>query len=235
MKHRVLVVEDDPDIMNIVRTYLEGAGFSVSAAEDGSFGLSTALNSSFSLVILDWMLPGLDGPSFMKRLRARRATPVIMLTAKGEEQDRLTGFSVGVDDYVVKPFSPKELVARVKAVLARSGDEAPGERVLTFDRLRIDPAQRSARVAEENINLTTKEFDLLLLLARHPHRVFGREELLERIWGGEYEGIDRVVDVHVSNLRAKIETDAGRAAFIETVRGAGYRFAADEAGGDTDG
>ena len=247
MKHRVLVVEDDPDIVNVVRTYLEGAGFSVSVAEDGSFGLSTALNADFSLIILDWMLPGLDGPSFMKRLRARRATSVIMLTAKGEEEDRLTGFSVGVDDYVVKPFSPKELVARVKAVLARSSAEAPGDRILRFNGLLVDPSERSARAARagsiasrsiqagENINLTTKEFDLLLLLARHPHRVFSREELLERIWGEEYEGVDRVVDVHISNLRGKIESSAAGGGFIETVRGAGYRFAADEIADGMDG
>lgn len=242
MKDRVLIVEDDPDIVTVVRTYLEGAGYSVVVAEDGSFGLTTALNGSFSLIVLDWMLPGLDGPSFMKRLRARAKTPVIMLTAKGEEDDRLTGFSVGVDDYVVKPFSPKELVARAKAVIARSGAEAPGDRLLRFDGLVVDPSERSARVAatgssrprrrgtasRENIDLTTKEFDLLLLLARHPYRVFGREELLERIWGEAYEGVDRVVDVHISNLRAKIEPDDASGGFIETVRGAGYRFAAEE-------
>ena len=242
MKDRVLIVEDDPDIVTVVRTYLEGAGYSVVVAEDGSFGLTTALNGSFSLIVLDWMLPGLDGPSFMKRLRARAKTPVIMLTAKGEEDDRLTGFSVGVDDYVVKPFSPKELVARVKAVLARSGAEAPGECVLRFLGLEVDPVERRVRAAGdgsggpsrggtpygENIDLTTKEFDLLLLLARHPYRVFGREELLERIWGEAYEGGDRVVDVHISNIRAKIEPDEASVRFIETVRGAGYRFAAAE-------
>ncbi|TVQ23754.1 MAG: DNA-binding response regulator [Spirochaetaceae bacterium] len=228
MKQSVLIVEDDPDIVTVVRTYFEAAGFSVATAEDGSFGLSTALNASFSLIVLDWMLPGLDGPAFMKRLRVRCATPVIMLTAKAEEQDRLTGFSVGVDDYVVKPFSPKELVARAKAVLARTSDEPPGERVLRFDGLRIDPATRNARTAERVIDLTTREFDLLLLLARHPHRVFSRDELLERVWGGDYGGADRVVDVHVSNLRAKIEPHTRGQAFIQTVRGAGYRFAADE-------
>lgn len=235
MKHRVLVVEDDPDIVNVVRTYLEAAGFTVTVAEDGSFGLSVALNELFSLIVLDWMLPGLDGPSFMKRLRARKKTPVIMLTAKGEESDRLTGFSLGVDDYVVKPFSPKELVARAKAVVARSGHDTPGDRVLRFPGLHVDPSERSVRAAGETINLTTREFDLLLLLARHPHRVFAREELLERIWGGEHEGVDRVVDVHMSNIRAKIRQQIEREDFIETVRGVGYRFAADEIpGGDRD-
>lgn len=228
MTRRVLIVEDDPDIVKVVKVYLERAGFSVVVAEDGEFGLTTALNSELALVVLDWMLPGIDGPTFMKRLRARRATPVIMLTAKGEEADRLTGFETGVDDYVAKPFSPKELVARVKAVIARTSAETPGERELRFGSLTVDPAERSATLDGRHIELTTREFDMLLLLARNPHRVFSREELLERIWGGEYEAVDRVVDVHISNVRAKIEPDSSRPRYIQTVRGAGYRFAVDE-------
>ncbi|MFW6388155.1 MAG: response regulator transcription factor [bacterium] len=232
MTRRVLIVEDDPDIVNVVRVYLERAGFTVEVAEDGEFGLTIALNRELSLVVLDWMLPGIDGPTFMKRLRAKRATPVIMLTARGEEADRLTGFEVGVDDYVAKPFSPKELVARVKAVLARTSAEAPGERVLHFGSLTVDPAQRSASVDGRHIELTTREFDMLLLLSRNPQRVFSRDELLERIWGREYEGVDRVVDVHVSNVRAKIERDSSRPHYIQTVRGAGYKFAVDEGDGN---
>lgn len=224
----VLIVEDDEDIAKVVRVYLERAGFTVLVADDGSYGLTIALNKQLSLIVLDWMLPQLDGPGFMKRLRAKRSTPVIMLTAKGEEDDRLEGFALGVDDYVVKPFSPRELVARIKAVLSRAGSSTPGERRMRFDALTIDPEERTVSLHDEPVELTSREFELLLLLARNPRRVFTRNELLNRIWGSDFEGVDRVVDVHVSNLRSKLERPTGRERFIETVRGAGYRFAREE-------
>lgn len=228
MSKTVLVVEDDPDIVKVLKVYLEQAGFQVEHVKDGEYGLTLALNQAIALIVLDWMLPGIDGLTFMKRLRARRSTPVVMLTARGEEGDRLEGFEVGVDDYIVKPFSPRELVARVKAVIARSSDRAPGERVLRFGALTIDPAARSVQLAERYLDLTTREFDLLLTLARRPLQVFTRDELLEQVWGSHYLGVDRVVDVHLSNLRAKLETDPPSPRYLETVRGVGYRFAVDE-------
>ncbi len=234
MGKTVVVVEDDPDIASIVETYLKSAGFAVIVTADGAAGLEAAESEDVELVVLDWMLPDTDGPSFIRRLRARRRTPVIMLTARTEEDDRLRGFRAGADDYVAKPFSPRELVARVGAVLSRSSAEAPGVRPLRFGRLSIDPEQRSVTVAGRPVDFTTREFDLLYLLARNPRRVFGRDELLDRIWGDERGEVDRVVDVHVSNIRAKIEADSSAPRFIVTLRGVGYKFAAteDEMSGD---
>lgn len=230
MRAPILIVEDDSDIRTVVSTYLERSGFSTEQAENGEYGLTRALNADFSLILLDWMLPGIDGPTFMKRLRVRRAVPVIMLTARGEEEERLEGFALGVDDYVTKPFSPRELIARVKAVIARGQGAEPGEREYHFDELRIDPGARIVMLSGVPVELTTREFDLLLFLARHPHHVFSREQLLRTVWGEEHSSIDRVVDVHVSNLRRKIEREPGSPRFIETVRGAGYRFAVEEGG-----
>ncbi|TVR58828.1 MAG: DNA-binding response regulator [Spirochaetaceae bacterium] len=234
MGKKVVVVEDDPDIASIVETYLTSAGFTVTVAADGAAGLEAAESHDVELVVLDWMLPDTDGPSFIRRLRARRRTPVIMLTARTEEDDRLRGFRAGADDYVAKPFSPRELVARVKAVLSRSSAEVPGVRPLRFGRLSIEPQERSITVAGRPVEFTTREFDLLYLLARHPLRVFGRDELLDRIWGDERGEVDRVVDVHISNIRAKIEEDSSAPRYIVTLRGVGYKFAAteDETNGD---
>ncbi len=261
MARFVLLVEDDEDIARVVRVYLERAGYTVRTVADGTAGLYEAIEGSRrpDLIVLDWMLPGTSGPAFMKRLRARRATPVVMLTAKGEEEDRLTGFKYGVDDYVVKPFSPRELVARVKAVMSRaaagrSGSDTtasgggrasagkggqPGTRPLRFGRLYIDPERRLALFDDREIDLTTREFDILLTLGRSPKRVFTRDELLSRVWGEDHVGGDRVVDVHLSNLRSKLAAATGDASgarerparhqtYIETVRGVGYRFAVEE-------
>ena len=234
MGKKVVIVEDDPDIASIVETYLKSAGFTVIVAVDGAAGLEVAVSEDVELVVLDWMLPDTDGPSFIRRLRARRSTPVIMLTARTEEDDRLRGFRAGADDYVPKPFSPRELVARVGAVLSRSSAEAPGARPLRFGRLSIEPRERSITVAGRPVEFTTREFDLLYLLARNPLRVFGREELLDRIWGDERGEVDRVVDVHVSNIRAKIEENSSTPRYIVTLRGVGYKFAVteDEMNGD---
>lgn len=224
MLQTVLVIEDDPDIRHIVRVYLEKAGYRVAVADNGVYGLSLALNSDPLLIVLDWMLPQLDGPQFMQRLRERSDVPVIMLTARGEEEDRLQGFALGVDDYVVKPFSPRELTARIKAVAARVRQRTPGARRVEYGDLVIDPQQRSVSLQGQPVALTQREFDVLEFLAQHPGRVFPRSELLERIRDPGEIGVDRVVDVHISNLRAKIEADASRPRYIQTVRGVGYRF-----------
>jgi DNA-binding response OmpR family regulator len=224
---RILIVEDDPDIVEVVRTYLARSGFTVEVARDGLTGLRRALESPPALIVLDWMLPGIDGLEFMKLLRQTHALPVIMLTARSEEADRVLGLEFGADDYVAKPFSPNELVARVRAVLRRSeivaadeGVDAPLER----GALRVDPGTRRVHAAGQEIDLTTREFDLLYALARRPGRVFRRDELLDRVWGSDFEGVDRVVDVHVSNLRKKLDANPASAGTIVTVRGVGYAF-----------
>jgi two-component system alkaline phosphatase synthesis response regulator PhoP len=226
---RILIVEDDPDIVRVVRTYLEGAGYRVDTALDGITGLTLALDSCPNLIVLDWMLPGLDGLEFMKRLRREQRTPVIMLTARSEESDRIAGLDIGADDYVSKPFSPRELVARVKAVLRR--DEMltgrPQDPIKRAS-LVIDPSSRSVTVSGRELELTTLEFDLLYTLASQAGRVFRRDELLERVWGGDFGGVDRVVDVHISNLRQKLEGASPGMPALMTVRGVGYKFREDD-------
>lgn len=224
-KARILVIEDDPDTARVLRAYLEHAGFEVDIGVDGPSGLDLALEESADLIVLDWMLPGLDGIEVLQRLRPEVQAPVILLTARGEVDDRLQGFEHGVDDYVPKPFHPPELIARVHAVLRRSRPEQRDKPLQAGD-LVIDPGKRRVFLAEEEVNLTTLEFDLLHLLATNPGRVFRRNELLDRAWGRDFVGVDRVVDVHVSNLRQKLEKD-GDGSFIQTVRGIGYAFRED--------
>ena len=221
-KERVLVVEDDLDIARIVRAYLEHEGYSVEVAHDGRDGLRRALNDPPALIVLDWMLPGLDGIELLGRLRGTVETPVIMLTARGEHDDRVEGFRSGVDDYVPKPFHPPELVARVRAVLRRSRPER-GDEPLRVGELSLDLQKQKATVAGESVPLTALEFDLLRILASHPGRIFRRNELLDRVWGRDFAGVDRVVDVHIFKLRQKLE-GGDRRSLIETVRGVGYRF-----------
>jgi len=224
MSERVLVIEDDVDVLRLVRSYLEREGFDVLVESDGEAGLRRALADAPDLVVLDWMLPKLDGRVVLERLRRAAPIPVIMLTARGDETDRVVGLELGADDYVTKPFSPRELVARVRAVLRRqrrathaSADDAP----LVVGSLRLEPAARRAHLNDREVSLTTLEFDLLHALARAPGRVFERSELIERVWGPSYEGADRVVDVHVSNLRQKLAA-AGGEGLVRTVRGVGY-------------
>ena len=228
MAQRILVVEDDEDAARVVRAYLERDGFEVEVARDGVAGLELALERPPDLVVLDWMLPGLDGLSFLRALRRDEAVPVIMLTARSEEGDRIAGLEAGADDYVVKPFSPRELSARVRAVLRRApADEAaPAEAmVLEVAGLRVDGARRRVEAGGQALELSALEFDLLAALAAAPGRVFSRNELIERVWGPDFAGVDRVVDVHISNLRQKLEA-AGLRGVVGTVRGVGYRLEA---------
>ncbi len=223
---RILVVEDDADAAQVVSAYLTREGYAVEVAHDGAAGLQAALTAPPALVVLDWMLPGVAGPEFLTALRRAQRTPVIMLTARSEESDRIVGLELGADDYVVKPFSPRELVARVRAVLRRSQarEVAEADEAVEHRGLRVDPLQRQASFAGREVELTTLEFDLLFALARAPGRVFSRNDLIERVWGPDFGGVDRVVDVHVSNLRQKLAS-VGADALLVTVRGVGYKVA----------
>ena len=223
MARRILVIEDDPDVVHVVEAFLAREGFEVTTARDGVDGLEVALASDPDLIVLDWMLPRLDGPTLLRRLRAEPSTPVIMLTARSEEEDRIAGLEVGADDYVAKPFSPRELVARVRAVLRRMDASVPEPSRMEHGGLVVDAQRRSVEVGGVSANLTAVEFDLLAALARAPGRVFRRDELLERVWGPDFFGVDRVVDVHVSKLRQKL-APLQAAEMIETVRGVGYRL-----------
>lgn len=220
---KILVVDDEPSITKLVSAYLKPEGYEVFTASDGNAGLKAARAFKPDLIILDIMLPGMDGIELLSRLRRESDVYVIMLTAKTEETDKIVGLTIGADDYVTKPFSPRELVARVKAALRRieTGAGLGGERsVLSFKHVRIDVGARKVSVDEKPVELTTIEFDLLKALAENHGRVLTREQLLEKVWGGEYFGEIRVVDVHLGHVRQKL----GREDLIATVRGVGYRF-----------
>jgi DNA-binding response OmpR family regulator len=228
MGQRVLVVDDDPTVSDVVRRYLERAGLAVSHAADGQEALDAYDAQPPDLVVLDLMLPGIDGLEICRRLRARDGeVPVVMLTALGEEADRVVGLEVGADDYVTKPFSPRELVLRVQSVLRRAAARpAPVGEVLTDGALAVDLARRIARLADRELALTVREFDLLVFLMRHPGRVFRREELLETVWGWTF-GDQSTVTVHVRRLREKVEADPAHPRRIVTVWGVGYRYEVD--------
>jgi two-component system alkaline phosphatase synthesis response regulator PhoP len=220
---KILVVDDEPSITKLVSAYLKPEGYEVYIAADGNAGLKAARTFKPDLIILDVMLPGLDGIELLSRLRRESEVYVIMLTARTEETDKIVGLSVGADDYVTKPFSPRELVARVKAALRRIeiGAASGLERsVLPFKHVRIDVGARKVSLDGNPIELTAIEFDLLKALAENRGRVLSREQLLENVWGGEYFGETRVVDVHLGHVRQKL----GRDDLIVTVRGVGYRF-----------
>jgi two-component system, OmpR family, alkaline phosphatase synthesis response regulator PhoP len=220
---KILVIDDEPSIVNLVTAYLKPDGYDVYTAADGNSGLKAARTFKPDFVILDIMLPGMDGIELLSRLRRESDVYVIMLTAKTEETDKIVGLSIGADDYVAKPFSPRELVARVKAALRRieTGAGTGGERgVLSFKHIRMDVGAHKISVDEHPIELTAVEFDLLKALAENRGRVVSREQLLEKVWGGEYFGEMRVVDVHLGHIRQKL----GREDLIATVRGVGYRF-----------
>ncbi len=220
---KILLIDDEPSIVNLVSAYLRPEGYEVYTAADGPAGLKAARAYKPDVIVLDIMLPGMDGIQLLTNLRRESNVYVIMLTARTEETDKIVGLSVGADDYVTKPFSPRELVARIKAALRRLQTGAgPGSEseVLAFRRLRIDVGARQVSVDEHPVELTAIEFDLLKALAENRGRVLTREQLLEKVWGYDYFGDTRVVDVHLGHVRQKL----GDESFIVTVRGVGYRF-----------
>jgi two-component system alkaline phosphatase synthesis response regulator PhoP len=223
-KGRILVIDDETDIIELVRYNLELEGFQVNSASDGESGLNTAIQEMPDLVLIDLMLPGMDGLEVCRSLHADNRTasiPVIMLTAKSAESDRIVGLELGADDYVVKPFSPRELAARVKAVLRRTQQPRSQSKVIQRSSLSIDLTRREVSIQGSPIELTATEFRLLQFFAEHPGRVFSRSELIDAALGREVSVIDRTIDVHITGLRKKL---AGCSDWIETVRGFGYRF-----------
>jgi two-component system alkaline phosphatase synthesis response regulator PhoP len=220
---RILVVDDEPAIRELVRFTLEREGFHVIGAGDGWEALNVARAEHPDLVVLDLMLPGLSGEEVCRALRAEMDVPVLMLTARKEESDRVHGLELGADDYVTKPFSPRELAARVRAILRRTRGHGKPDRVAD-EPLVVDVERRRVTVDGQPVELTYTEFELLRTLKAHPGRVFSREDLLSRVWGQDFYGDTRTVDVHIRHLREKLNEDPARPRFIETVRGVGYRF-----------
>jgi two-component system, OmpR family, response regulator ResD len=225
-RRSVLVVDDEPTISEVVGRYLSRAGYEVRTAADGGSALAEVAERRPDLVVLDLMLPGIEGLEVMRRIRdhGRHGTAIILLTAKGEEIDRVVGLRLGADDYVVKPFSPAELVARVDAVLRRVGATTAPETPLRYGDLVIDPAARRVTVEDEEVALTQREFDVLLFFARHPGQAFTRQQLMDRVWQYAFYTDTSTVTVHIRRIRAKIEPDPAAPRFLETVWGVGYRF-----------
>jgi two-component system, OmpR family, response regulator ResD len=225
----ILVVDDEPTIAEVVARYLDRAGYETRTASDGPSAVTAALDARPDLLVLDIMLPGFDGLEVMRRVHAdlEGRVAVILLTAKGEESDRIVGLKRGADDYVVKPFSPAELVARVDAVMRRASDDDDGADELAFGELVVDPAARTVCVGGRDVELTQREFDLLLFLARHPAQVFSREQLMDRVWQFPFYTDTTTVTVHIRRLRAKLEADPSEPRWIQTVWGVGYRFKPD--------
>jgi DNA-binding response OmpR family regulator len=220
----VLVVDDEPIVREVVVSYLQREGYRTLEAADGDRARELLEAESPGLVVLDVMLPGTDGLELCRWIRARSELPVIMLTARGEEADRIVGLELGADDYVTKPFSPRELTARVRTVLRRTNSDVSETERLSFDELSIDPRMREVTKSGLELRLTAKEFDLLWFLARHPRQVFSRDQLMDRVWGYEAALDTGTVTVHVRRLREKIEDDASRPRLLQTVWGVGYRF-----------
>ena len=227
MNEKILVVDDESSVHDVVRGYLEREGYIVYSAQSGGEGLQLAESKQPALVVLDLMLPDVSGEEVCAEIRSRSDVPILMLTAKSGEEDRIAGLEHGADDYLVKPFSPRELVARVKAVLRRSaGAEAPLVEQLSFDEgaLRVDTQRREVHVRGEQVDLTPSEYGLLVAIAQYPGRVYSRFELINRVRGYDFEGYERTIDAHVKNLRKKIEADPGEPRYVETVHGVGYRL-----------
>jgi two-component system phosphate regulon response regulator OmpR len=228
MATRVLIIDDDGRLAEMLASYLGPRGFSVEHRESGRAGLEALEHGeAFEAVILDVMLPDLDGFEVCRRIRARSQIPILMLTARGDATDRIVGLEIGADDYLPKPFEPRELVARLSAILRRTRPAASGEPAtppLRFGKLVIDPLAREVRVGEERRELTGRQFDLLLFLAQRPGRVLSREQIMEALRGEDWESFDRSIDVHVSRIRSAIEDDPRRPRFVQTVRGTGYVF-----------
>ena len=225
MSKTILVVDDEARLVNLVKAYLEQGGFRVVTARNGREALFIARQEKPDLILLDIMMPEMDGHEFMRVHRQERATPIILLTAKVEEDDKIIGLELGADDYVTKPFSPRELMARVRAVLRRGGDvEEVGDTILEAGPVRMDIERHVVSVDGEQIALPLKEFDLLEYLMRNKGRVLTRGQLIDRVWGADYVGDTKTLDVHVKRLRSKIEADPGNPARLLTVRGLGYKL-----------
>jgi len=227
MAQRILVVDDEPEIVKLLRAYLEQAGYNVFTARDGQEALLVTRHEKPDLIILDLTMPGMDGLEYTRRLRRDKDTPIIMLTARVEETDRIIGLELGADDYVTKPFSPREIVARVRAVLRRVQPAPTQAEILRAGDLVLDQQEHSVVLDDQPIELTPTEFDLLATLMAHPGRAFSRMELLERLQGEAFAAYERTIDAHIKNLRAKIEPDPSNPRYILTVFGVGYKFAKD--------
>ena len=224
MNEVILVVDDEQKIVKLARDYLEEGGFRVLTAADGKTALAVARSDRPDLIVLDLMLPGMDGLDVCRALRRESDVPIIMLTARAEEADRLIGLELGADDYITKPFSPRELVARVRALLRRAQGEVYQPGVVRAGELEIDLDGHRVTLAEEPLHLTRIEFNILATLARHPGQTYTRAQLLDRLHGFAYEGYDRSIDAHIKNLRRKLEADPTEPRYILTVYGVGYRF-----------
>ena len=228
MSSRILIIEDETSIAELEKDYLELSGFEVELEEQGDVGLERALNEDFDLLILDLMLPGMDGFEICKRFREVKNTPIIMISAKKDDIDKIRGLGLGADDYMTKPFSPSEMVARVKAHLARYerliGSGSPENEIIEIRGLKIDKTARRVWVNGEEKNFTTKEFDLLTFLAQNPNHVFTKEELFKKIWDMDSIGDIATVTVHIKKIREKIEFNTAKPQYIETIWGVGYRF-----------
>ena len=226
-KPLILVVDDEPKILAVVQSYLENAGYNVCTAQSGSQALELFAQRSPHFVVLDLMLPDLSGEQVCMELRKTSRVPILMLTAKAGEEDILNGLDIGADDYLTKPFSPRQLVARVGAILRRAGEPGLLQNILTFDGgLTIDLLARKVLRQGEEATLTPNEFEILALMARHPGQVFTRDQLITGAMGYDYDGYDRVIDTHIKNLRQKLECDPKNPRYIQTVYGVGYRFGA---------
>lgn len=226
-KFKVLIVEDEKKILEVVKAYLDKEGYETYYAYDGNEGLRMFRDKSPQLVILDLMLPGISGEEICKRIRSQSQVPIIMLTAKSNEDSKIDGFSLGADDYVVKPFSPRELIQRVKAILRRSyRDLSPLSDILSFndDDLKIDIDKHEVYKKGELINLTPNEYKILLIFASNPGHVFSRDQLVEKAFGFDYDGFDRTIDTHIKNIRQKIEDNPKNPSYVLTVYGMGYKF-----------
>ncbi|MEX0287875.1 MAG: response regulator transcription factor [Flavobacteriaceae bacterium] len=224
---KILIIEDDPEIVKLLEIHLTDLIYTTSKATDGETGLKMAMEEDYDLIILDLTLPIMDGVEVCRKLREKKSTPVIMLTAKSEEIDRVLGLEIGADDYITKPFSIRELLARIKAVMRRTGAPSPKDqsgKALDFDGLQIDVDKRKILVNGNRIELSPKEFELLVLMASNPGRNYSRSELLNMIWGYNFEGYEHTVNSHINRLRAKIESDMTNPTYILTTWGVGYKF-----------
>lgn len=225
MSQTILVVDDEKRLVSLVESYLEQAGYRVATAYNGREGLEAAERESPDLIVLDLMMPEIDGHEFIETYRRHHDTPIILLTARVEEEEQVIGLGLGADDYVTKPFRPRELMARVHAVLRRAGKAEPPAKILSASGVTLDRESRSVLVDDHYVDLTPSEFDLLAALMSAPGKVFSRLDLLDIIQGIRYEGYQRTIDLHIKNLRAKIEPDPRSPRYVETVYGVGYRFA----------